>query len=61
MSTPEESAKVLFDNYLITWRLTHGVAEGPITDEELDPDEVDAPIEEQIGVSRAPKAFRKKF
>jgi serine protein kinase len=61
----EESAKVLFDNYLDNVEAyCNGVKlKDPITDEELDPDEkLMRSIEEQIGVSEsAKKAFREEI
>jgi serine protein kinase len=61
----EESAKVLFNNYLDNVEAyCNGVKlKDPITDEELDPDEkLMRSIEEQIGVSEsAKKAFREEI
>lgn len=61
----EESAKVLFNNYLDNVEaFCNGVKlKDPITDEELDPDEkLMRSIEEQIGVSEsAKKAFREEI
>jgi serine protein kinase len=61
----EESAKILFDNYLDNVEAyCNGVKlKDPITDEELDPDEkLMRSIEEQIGVSEsAKKAFREEI
>ncbi|MFZ5596158.1 MAG: PrkA family serine protein kinase, partial [Bacillota bacterium] len=61
----EESAKVLFDNYLDNVEAyCNGVKiKDPITDEELDPDEkLMRSIEEQIGVSEnAKKSFREEI
>ncbi|MEW6698431.1 MAG: PrkA family serine protein kinase [Bacillota bacterium] len=61
----EESAKVLFDNYLDNVEAyCNGVkVKDPITDEEMDPDEkLMRSIEEQIGISEnAKKAFREEI
>ncbi|SHF53676.1 PrkA family serine protein kinase [Desulforamulus putei] len=61
----EESAKVLFNNYLDNVEAyCNGVkVKDPITDEELDPDEkLMRSIEEQIGISEnAKKAFREEI
>lgn len=61
----EESAKVLFNNYLDNVEAyCNGVKlKDPITDEELDPDEkLMRSIEEQIGISEsAKKAFREEI
>jgi len=61
----EESAKVLFDNYLDNVEaFCNGVKiRDPITDEEIDPDEkLMRSIEEQIGVSEnAKKSFREEI
>lgn len=61
----EESAKVLFDNYLDNVEAyCNGVKlKDPITDEELDPDEkLMRSIEEQIGISEnAKKSFREEI
>lgn len=61
----EESAKVLFDNYLDNVEaFCNGVKlKDPITDEEMDPDEkLMRSIEEQIGISEnAKKSFREEI
>jgi len=61
----EESAKILFDNYLDNVEAyCNGVKiKDPITDEEMDPDEkLMRSIEEQIGVSEsAKKSFREEI
>ncbi|MFZ5898233.1 MAG: PrkA family serine protein kinase [Bacillota bacterium] len=61
----EESAKVLFENYLDNVEaFANGVKiRDPITDEELDPDEkLMRSIEEQIGISEnAKRAFREEI
>jgi len=61
----EESAKVLFDNYLDNVEAyCNGVKiKDPITDEEMDPDEkLMRSIEEQIGISEnAKKSFREEI
>ncbi len=61
----EESAKVLFDNYLdnVEAYCNNTKLKDPITDEEMDPDEkLMRSIEEQIGVSEnAKKAFREEI
>ncbi|ABO50524.1 putative serine protein kinase, PrkA [Desulforamulus reducens MI-1] len=61
----EESAKVLFNNYLDNVEAyCNGVkTKDPITDEEMDPDEkLMRSIEEQIGISEnAKKAFREEI
>ncbi|MEW6230403.1 MAG: protein prkA, partial [Bacillota bacterium] len=61
----EESAKVLFENYLDNVEaFVNGVKiRDPITDEELDPDEkLMRSIEEQIGISEnAKRAFREEI
>ncbi|GAB6180644.1 PrkA family serine protein kinase [Desulfotomaculum defluvii] len=61
----EESAKVLFNNYLDNVEaFCNGVKiKDPITDEEMDPDEkLMRSIEEQIGISEnAKKAFREEI
>ena len=61
----EESARVLFDNYLDNVEAyCNGVKlKDPITDEELDPDEkLMRSIEEQIGISEnAKKSFREEI
>lgn len=61
----EESARVLFDNYLdnVEAYCNNVKIKDPITDEEMDPDEkLMRSIEEQIGVSEsAKKAFREEI
>ncbi len=61
----EESAKVLFDNYLdnVEAYCNNVKIKDPITDEEMDPDEkLMRSIEEQIGVSEnAKKSFREEI
>lgn len=61
----EESARVLFDNYLDNVEsYCNGLkVKDPITDEELDPDEkLMRSIEEQIGISEnAKKSFREEI
>lgn len=61
----EESARVLFDNYLDNVEAyCNGVKlKDPITDEEMEPDEkLMRSIEEQIGISEnAKKAFREEI
>lgn len=61
----EESAKVLFDNYLdnVEAYCNNVKIKDPITDEEMDPDEkLMCSIEEQIGVSEnAKKSFREEI
>ncbi|KUK52768.1 MAG: Putative serine protein kinase, PrkA [Desulfotomaculum sp. 46_296] len=61
----EESARVLFDNYLdnVEAYCNNTKLKDPITDEEMDPDEkLMRSIEEQIGVSEnAKKVFREEI
>lgn len=61
----EESARVLFDNYLdnVEAYCNNAKIRDPITDEELDPDEkLMRSIEEQIGISEnAKKSFREEI